>query len=30
MRVKVYEMPTPVHMAWCAWCSEITGEDDDE
>lgn len=22
MIVKTYEVPIPVHMAWCSWCAE--------
>lgn len=25
-----YEMPTPVHMAWRAWCAETVGEDESD
>lgn len=20
--IKAYDVPIPIHMAWCAWCSE--------
>lgn len=26
--VKRYVVPTPVHMAWCEWCSENTEDED--
>lgn len=30
VKVVRYSVPTPVHMAWCQWCSENCEDFDDE
>ncbi len=29
VQIKRYELPLPVHIAWCAWCSTQPDADDE-